>query len=295
MPTQPLLVEIRCEELPPAQVHALAAEFPRQLLAALRQANFATADSVLMCGDDGSPLQLATPRRFAALIDGVLGDSVRTTVCRRGPLLSACYDAEKAPTRALQGFMQAVGAESADALTQVEEKGKTYIAFDEVRGGEALGAALAGIVEGVLRATTAPRLMRWGDHDFKFIRPLRGVLLMHGGAVLNGEVLGIAAAAHSQGHPALAAGAVDIPRRGRLCARVGGARRGAGGHSAAAGDDSRATERYGRPPCPAGGNDGALRAAGRVCRHSGRCVFATAGVLRGGVHDYPPTRLPRGG
>ena len=38
MPTQTLLVEIRCEELPPAQVGALGGGFASQLLAALRRA-----------------------------------------------------------------------------------------------------------------------------------------------------------------------------------------------------------------------------------------------------------------
>lgn len=204
MQTQPLLVEIRCEELPPAQVHALAKNFPQQLLAALQHAGFADAEAAPLCSPDGIPWQLATPRRFAALLGGIRSESARTATCRRGPLLDSCYDAQGEPTRALRGFMQAVGTSTPAALTQVEEKGRTYIAFHVSSGGVDLNTALAEIVEGVLRATNAPRLMRWGDHEFKFIRPLRGVLLLHGARALGGTVLGVSAGDSSYGHPALA-------------------------------------------------------------------------------------------
>lgn len=199
-----LLVEIRCEELPPAQVAALAERFPQQLLGALRQAGFGDDASAIKTGADKQSLLLATPRRFAALLTNIRAASAAAAVRRRGPALAACYDKQGNASKALAGFIRAVGAGSAEALITISEKGRDYVAFDETRGGGALADSLAAIVQQVLLAFNAPRLMRWGGNDFKFIRPLRGALLMHGKQTLAGDIMGIAAAAATLGHPVLA-------------------------------------------------------------------------------------------
>lgn len=222
MQEKTLLVEVRCEELPPAQLTTLARDFPRQLLAALAQHGFADADADAAAahtnggansdasGSEGAPLQLATPRRFAALLPGIRCHAATAQVIRRGPLLTACYDDARQPTKALRGFMQSVGAASPDQLGEVTEKGRSYVAFNETRGGQALADALADIVQEVLLAVNAPRLMRWGSNEFKFIRPLRGILMQHGGETLAGTVLGVAASATTQGHPVLADTAIAL-------------------------------------------------------------------------------------
>lgn len=210
MQHDPLLVEIRCEELPPTQVAALARHFPAQLLAALRQAGFADDDSAV-ARRDNAPLLLATPRRFAARLDGIAATATQALVQRRGPALAACTDADGQPSKALRGFMKSVGVSDRAELTEVKEKGQTYIAYEETRGGEALADSLATLIENVLLAINAPRLMRWGNHDFKFIRPLRGVLMLYGDTALPGTLLGVTAAPHSVGHPTLAAAPLAIP------------------------------------------------------------------------------------
>ena len=203
MTTETLLVEIRSEDLPPAQVRALATNFPQQLRNALITAGFADENSTL-AADENGVLSLATPRRFAALINQVCSTSAQFQQCQRGPALAACYDAQGKPTKALNGFMHSAQVRDPSALITIEEKGREYIAVNKNCGGIALADALADIVQTVLLAVNAPRLMHWGDHAFKFIRPLSGVLLMHGSEVLNGSVLGIATTAHSIGHPTLA-------------------------------------------------------------------------------------------
>ncbi|MBE8158641.1 MAG: glycine--tRNA ligase subunit beta, partial [Betaproteobacteria bacterium] len=127
-----------------------------------------------------------------------------------GPQTAACRDSEGAPTKALIGFMHSVGATCENDLTETEEKGKKYIAWKGVSAGKKLADELAAIVERVLLNIPAPRLMRWGDNDFKFIRPIRGVLLLHGETHVSGEVMKIAATKTTKGHPLLAAGEIEI-------------------------------------------------------------------------------------
>ena len=210
MADNPLLVEIRCEELPPAQVRALALQFPDKLLAALRQAGFADENSARQSTAAGEPYLLATPRRFAALLNGIRPCAAETHSRRRGPPLAACYDENNAPTKALIGFMKSVGVTDPAALVEITEKGRGYIACDERGGGEALADTLAGMVESILLSITAPRLMRWGDNDFKFIRPLRGILFLYGNQPLPGKVFGITADTASRGHPTLAPAPLPI-------------------------------------------------------------------------------------
>lgn len=207
-----LLVEVRCEELPPAQVRALEGGFVEGLCEALVGGGFV--------GGGGEGVGFAAPRRFAALVDGVAEVAVGKTVVRRGPPVAACWEAAGVPSAALKGFMRAVGGRAVEELGRVTEKGREYVCFSQTLEGEALGDRLAAMVEQVLLRWSAPRLMRWGTHEFKFVRPLRGVLMMHGAAILEGQVLGVAAGAGTVGHPVLGGGGEMRVRQAREYART---------------------------------------------------------------------------
>ena len=197
-----LLVEIRTEELPPAQLWRLADAFPDLLLEELRKKGFADDKSQRAKDDNGNKF-LATPRRLVALLQNIKSESAAKTVMRRGPQIAACKDSEGAPTKALIGFMQSIGATCENDLQQIEENGKTYIAWKSEEPPRRLANELAAVVEGVLLNLPAPRLMRWGDNDFKFIRPVRGILMIHGNEFIGGEVFGIRTGKTTKGHPVL--------------------------------------------------------------------------------------------
>ena len=197
-----LLVEIRTEELPPAQLWRLADAFPDLLLEELRKKGFAD-DKSQRAKDDNENKLLATPRRLVALLQNIKSESAAKTVMRRGPQIAACKDSEGAPTKALIGFMQSIGATCENDLQQIEENGKTYVAWKSEEPPRRLANELAAVVEGVLLNLPAPRLMRWGDNDFKFIRPVRGILMIHGNEFIGGEVFGIRAGKTTKGHPVL--------------------------------------------------------------------------------------------
>ncbi|MGI9306468.1 MAG: glycine--tRNA ligase subunit beta, partial [Gammaproteobacteria bacterium] len=199
-----LLVEIRTEELPPKLVRELAASFPRSLCAELNKAGFV----------GGIPFPQyttwATPRRFVALLANIKSESPEKEIFRRGPQTAACRDSEGAPTKALIGFMQSAGATCEKDLIETEEKGKKYIAWKGMQPGKKLADELPAIVERVLLNLPAPRLMRWGDNDFKFIRPIRGVMLLHGKTHIAGKIMNIAATETTKGHPIMSEGEITI-------------------------------------------------------------------------------------
>ena len=207
--TDSLLVEIRCEELPPAVLWSLADSFPDSLLRELQAEGFADSNSRRAKGERGDK-KLATPRRFASLLQNIRDESPPREFFRRGPKLSACKDKDGRPTKALVGFMQSVGATCENDLEHAEEKGNQYVAWRGKTPGRFLADCLSALVEKVLLNLPAPRRMRWGDNDFKFIRPIRGLLMQHDKKILRGNVMGVPASDHTIGHPTLSPDKIKI-------------------------------------------------------------------------------------
>ena len=82
--------------------------------------------------------------------------------------------------------MRATGSQFGD-LRKLTERGREYFAVDLRETGGTLDAKLAGIVQETLLSLNAPRLMRWGDNDWRFIRPLRGVVMLWEKDAIAGE------------------------------------------------------------------------------------------------------------
>ncbi|MGI9337107.1 MAG: glycine--tRNA ligase subunit beta [Gammaproteobacteria bacterium] len=202
-----LLVEVRTEELPPPAVSLLARRFPQALLKLLAGRGF--VDINTPCSDT-----LATPRRFAALVGNVRGQTKSQNVKRRGPQLKDCYDNGGKPSAALQGFMRAVGETDVDKLGRENENGRDYIIWQGTKQGIVLGEVLAGMVSDSLGGIGELAAMRWNDKDYAFVRPVRGLIMMHGKNVISGEVMGAISADKTRGHPALANDDIVIANAG---------------------------------------------------------------------------------
>ena len=207
--TDSLLVEIRCEELPPAVLWSLADSFPDSLLRELQAEGFADSNSHRAKGERGDKnwrLRAASPRCCKTF--GM--NRRRENFFAAAPKLSACKDKDGRPTKALVGFMQSVGATCENDLEHAEEKGNQYVAWRGKTPGRFLADCLSALVEKVLLNLPAPRRMRWGDNDFKFIRPIRGLLMQHGEKTLRGNVMGVPASDHTVGHPTLSPDKIKI-------------------------------------------------------------------------------------
>ena len=207
--TGALLVEARTEELPPQLLSGLANQFPDSLLTNLQKAGFADAESLREKDAEGRPKLLATPRRIAALLKNIRRAAPDRALTRRGPQVAAALDKDGKPTKALEGFLRATNSRIGD-LRKVTEKDKEYFAADLREEGGTLDGKLAAIVQETLLSLNAPRLMRWGDNDWRFIRPLRGMVMLWETEEIAGEVMGVKAGRTTQGHRFLSDGAVEI-------------------------------------------------------------------------------------
>jgi glycyl-tRNA synthetase beta chain len=182
--TATLLVEILTEELPPKSLEALARAFRDGLTHALEAAG-------LRGGESGSRY-FATPRRLAVAVSHVRASAPDSRERVLGPSL-------KAPAEAAAGFARKFGATVEQLARADTTKGPVY-ALERMLPGAVLAEVLAAKVEAALKALPVTKLMRWGAGEAQFVRPVHGVVMLHGAKPVPGTVLGVEAGRHTRGH-----------------------------------------------------------------------------------------------
>ena len=116
-----------------------------------------------------------------------------------GPYLNIALDADGQPTRALQGFAQKAGVDWTRSRRTSDAKGERFV-HRAVKPGAKTADLLPEIVREAIAAMPIPKPMRWGDHDYAFVRPVHWLVLLFGDDVVAGEVLGVPADRISRGH-----------------------------------------------------------------------------------------------
>jgi glycyl-tRNA synthetase beta chain len=190
-----LLVELLTEELPPKSLRVLSEAFAEKVLDALAKAQLA----------QGRDLHVfATPRRLAFSIGGVEGSAAGRETEVAGP-------AAKAPPAAIEGFARKHGVAPSQLEKRATPKGEVVVARVKVKGAT-LDEMLAPAVEEALKALPIPKVMRWGAGEAQFVRPVHGLMMLHGERVVSGHVLGLTSGRTTAGHRFLGSKAIDIPR-----------------------------------------------------------------------------------
>lgn len=195
-----LLIELLTEELPPKALPRLAASFAQTIAEELKKMQFAAADA--------EAVVYASPRRLAVQLSGVLAVQPEQRITRQGPAAAAGMK-DGQPTPALAGFARSCGVDVSE-LSIVSNGKQDVYAFSSTKPGEALSAQLADVVSLALKKLPVPKLMRWGDSDVQFVRPVHGLIMLHGDKVIDGEVLGLKSGNATRGHRFLSQGDVAI-------------------------------------------------------------------------------------
>jgi glycyl-tRNA synthetase beta chain len=186
-----LLIEIGCEELPIHAIDELAQAFARGVCEGLSKRGIAA--------DVERARALCTPRRLAAYLPAVGDSQPEQRSEALGPYLNVGLDAQGEPTRALLGFAQKCGVEWNQLQRVSDNKGERF-AHRATQPGQPTAALLPQIVSEALAALPIPKPMRWGGHDYTFVRPVHWLVILHGDRVVEGEVLGLKSGRQSRGH-----------------------------------------------------------------------------------------------
>ena len=189
MTTQNFLVEIGTEELPPKALKTLATSFADNVEAELNQAGL-SFDKIEW---------FAAPRRLAVKVLNLATQQPSKEIEKRGPAVSAAFDAEGKPTKAAEGWARGCGITVDQAERIATDKGEWLVHRAKIEG-QPTKNLLNSIVANALAKLPIPKPMRWADKTVQFIRPVHTVIMLLGDELIEGEILGVASARTIRGH-----------------------------------------------------------------------------------------------
>lgn len=189
MTQQTFLVEIGTEELPPKALRSLAESFANHLTVELDGANLSHGDISWF----------ATPRRLAVKVAKLSTSQAERKIEKRGPSITQAYDTKGKPTKAAEGWARSCGITVDQAEHLITDKGEWLLYRTKVSAQPTV-ELLSDIVKTALSKLPAPKLMRWGNKEIQFVRPVHTVTLLLGNTLIPGTVLGVNSDRVIRGH-----------------------------------------------------------------------------------------------
>ena len=188
-----LLLEIGTEELPANVVESALAQLQEGVTQRLHDARIAL----------GQMETFGTPRRLIVYIRDVAPSQTDIVREVRGPAVSVAFDALGNPTAAAQGFARKQGVD-VKQLEVVSTPQGEYVMAKVFERGKPTPEVAAQILPEAIRSLTFPKMMRWGDGNLRFCRPIRWILALYGSEVVAFDLDGIRSGNRSRGHRFLA-------------------------------------------------------------------------------------------
>lgn len=189
MSAQDFFVEIGTEELPPKALKTLATAFAANLKAELAKLELTHADVSWF----------AAPRRLAVRINALVPQQGDKVVEKRGPALTAAFDANGNATKAAQGWAAGCGITVAEAEKLETDKGAWLLHKALVKGETTLNL-LPEVVSQALAKLPIAKPMRWGNSSAEFIRPVHTVIMLYGNDIVPATILGRVSGNQTHGH-----------------------------------------------------------------------------------------------
>src|SRR5512143_2321351 len=203
-----LLVELFVEELPPKALKSLGEAFAAALAESLVAQGLAEADATVT--------NFASPRRLGAHVGNVLARAADKPVSTKLMPVGVGLDADGKATPALLKRLAALGAdESAVSRLRRAADGKTEALFyDSIAPGTTLLDGLQRALEAAMAKLPIPKVMTYqladGWSPVNFVRPVHGLVALHGTDLVPVSVLGLRAGRETRGHRFEARGPVAI-------------------------------------------------------------------------------------
>ncbi|WP_449361072.1 glycine--tRNA ligase subunit beta, partial [Alishewanella longhuensis] len=183
------LVEIGTEELPPKALKTLATALADNLVAELAKQELS----------HGTVAWYAAPRRLAVRINQLAAAQADKVVEKRGPAISAAFDAAGQPTKAAQGWAAGCGITVAQAERLETDKG-AWLLCRQQQQGQATVQLLPEMLSLALSKLPIAKPMRWGNSDAEFIRPVHTIIMLYGETVVPATILGRTSGNQTYGH-----------------------------------------------------------------------------------------------
>ncbi len=198
MSTQNLLVELFVEELPPKILKKLGETFAQLLADSLKAQGLVSQNAPVT--------DFASPRRLAMHVAQVLAQAADKTITQKLMPVSVGLDASGNATPALIKRLNGMGLdESAVAHLTIQMDGKNEALFlDVTQKGVALKEGVQIALHEAITKLPIPKVMTYqladGWTSVNFVRPVHGLVALHGSDVIAVNTLGLTASNQTQGH-----------------------------------------------------------------------------------------------
>jgi glycyl-tRNA synthetase beta chain len=183
------ILEIGTEEIP--------ARFVRELLEDLKKK--AEEKLAANCIEYSSVRTLGTYRRLTLYIEGIAPKQADRSFEVKGPPKEAAFDQKGWPTQAGIGFAKSRGVAVKDLIVKTEGT-KEYVFARVFQKGLSTEKILQILFPEIITSLYLPLSMRWGDGDFKFIRPIHWFLALIGKKTIGFSLAGIKSSNKTFGH-----------------------------------------------------------------------------------------------
>ncbi len=144
-----------------------------------------------------------TPRRMTFIASGVAEAQEDSTVEAKGPSTKIAF-VSGAPSKAALGFARGQGVDVKDLVVR-----DNYVYAVKHLAGQPVKELLPGLLQDILTSLSFPKNMRWADHEFKFVRPIRWLVALFGSEVVPVEITGVKSGRFSRGHRFLRPSAIE--------------------------------------------------------------------------------------
>jgi glycyl-tRNA synthetase beta chain len=197
--TQPLLIELFVEELPPKVLKKLGESFATVLHASLAAQG--------LCAADTRYTAFASPRRLGVLVDGVAAQGQDKTVVQKLMPAAVGLAADGSASPALLKKLAALGAADTPVSALKNDAGTLFL--DSAVKGATLAQAAQIALDEALAKLPIPKVMQYqlskhcaapGWSTVSFVRPAHGLVALHGADIVPLSVLGLQAGRSTQGH-----------------------------------------------------------------------------------------------
>jgi glycyl-tRNA synthetase beta chain len=203
MSTQNLLVELFVEELPPKALKKLGEAFAAAIADSLKAQGLAAGDAAVT--------PFASPRRLAVQVAGVAAQAADKPVSHKLMPVNVGLDANGQATSALLKRLAALGLDETiiPNLKRAIDGKSEALFFDSVAKGATLAEGLQKALDEALVKLPIPKVMAYQLHEnceqpgwstVNFVRPVHGLVALHGAEVVPVSVLGLTAGRVTQGH-----------------------------------------------------------------------------------------------
>ena len=210
--TQPLLIELFTEELPPKVLRQLGQAFADSIAAGLAQRG--------LIGEDNTVTAFASPRRLGVRLSAVREQAPDAPFTEKLMPVSVGLTADGQAAPSLLKKLAAKGLEHVTVAELAREgEGKAeQLVYRGIAAGASLHTGLQAALDTALTSLPIPKVMGYqladGETTVRFVRPAHGLVALFGDTVVPVGALGLTAGRTTYGHRFQGGGELSIADAG---------------------------------------------------------------------------------